>query len=359
MTLFRSLVGPLAASVDRLASVAITGRSASSRRRSRAESLGHPERVIALDRIIESYASAEPLEDVDRFFGARDRFEPVLTPVGERQLGGTAVEVLDARWPSSVDLFSGDARLREKFGEMPQNHDAAARLFLGREAGRPAVILVHGYRAGAHAVEERVWPLQWLVSRGLDVAFFVLPFHGIRTPHLGDPRFLASDPRFTNESFRQAIGDLRGLRRYLLERGAPSVGAMGMSLGGYTVSLLATVEPLDFVAPMIPLASIADVALASGRFVGTAEEQALQHEKLERAHRVVSPFARASKVRPEAAIVVAGEGDRITPLSHAEKLSRHFGSELVKFPGGHLLQIGRSEGFRAIGRMLGRQGFLR
>lgn len=356
--LFRGLVGPLAASVDRLVSVAITGRSESSRRRSRAESLGHPERVIALDSIAQAYLAAEPLDDVDRFFGAPSAGTPTLTPLGERMLGNTTVDVVDARWPSRIATFIDDPRLTQSFAETRENHDAAARLFLGRGHGRPAVMLVHGYRSGQHAVEERMWPIRWLVSRGLDVALFVLPFHGVRAAHLGEARFPASDPRFTNEAFRQAIDDLRSLRRFLLARGAPAVGAMGMSLGGYTVSLLATVEPLDFVAPMIPLASFADVALAAGRLVGTASEQALQHEKLERAHRVVSPFARASKVSPDAAIVVAGEGDRITPLSHAEKVSRHLGSELVKFPGGHLLQIGRSEGFRAIGRMLGRQGFI-
>lgn len=356
--LFRGLVGPLAASVDRLVSVAITGRSASSRRRSRAESLGHPERVIALDRVADAYRPAEPFDDVDRFFGPPAGVAPALTSLGERALGDTRVEVVDARWPSRVATFVDDQRLAQSFAETRENHEATARLFLGRGQGRPAVILVHGYRAGHHAVEERVWPIRWLVSRGLDVALFVLPFHGVRAAHLGEARFPASDPRFTNEAFRQAIGDLRVLRRFLLSRGAPAVGAMGMSLGGYTVSLLATVESLDFVAPIIPLASFADVALAAGRLVGTGAEQALQHEKLERAHRVVSPFARASKVLPEAAIVVAGEGDRITPLSHAEKLSQHLGAELVKFPGGHLLQIGRSEGFRAIGRMLGRQGFL-
>ncbi len=356
--LFRGLVGPLAASVDRLVSVAITGRSASSRRRSRAESLGHPERIVALDRIAEAYRPAEPLGDVDSFFGVPSAGAPTLTALGERTLGDTRVEVVDARWPSRVATFVDDPRLAQSFAATRENHEAAARLFLGPGQGRPAAILVHGYRAGQHAVEERVWPIRWLVSRGLDVALFVLPFHGVRAAHLGEARFPGSDPRFTNEAFRQAIDDLRALRQYLLSRGAPAVGAMGMSLGGYTVSLLATVEPLDFVAPVIPLASFADIALAAGRLVGTAAEQALQHEKLERAHRVVSPFARASKVRPEAAIVVAGEGDRITPLSHAEKLSQHLGSELVKFPGGHLLQIGRSEGFRAIGRMLGRQGFL-
>jgi pimeloyl-ACP methyl ester carboxylesterase len=107
---------------------------------------------------------------------------------------------------------------------------------------------------------------------------------------------------------------------------------------------------------MIPLASFGDMALAGGRLVGSREEQLAQHEALERAQRVVSPFARTSKVDPDATVVVAGEGDRITPKAHAEKLAKHFEGELVVFPGGHLLQLGRSEGFRAAMRMLRRRG---
>jgi predicted alpha/beta hydrolase family esterase len=135
---------------------------------------------------------------------------------------------------------------------------------------------------------------------------------------------------------------------------------MGMSLGGFTVSLLATVEPeLEFVVPIIPLCSFADVALAAGRLVGSDEEQRLQHELLERAHRVISPVARPSFVPREASLVVAGEADRITPIAHARRIASHMGAELVAFPGGHLLQFGRSEGFRAVGRMLRSRGIFR
>ena len=61
----------------------------------------------------------------------------------------------------------------------------------------------------------------------------------------------------------------------------------------------------------------------------------------------------------DAAIVVVGEGDRITPMAHGEKLAKHFGGELVVFPGGHLLQLGRREGFKAAMRMLRRRGVVR
>ncbi len=356
--LLRAVTSPIAASFDRLVARAITGRSGTARKSSRAESLGHGERVRALETIEALYARVA-LDDVDGFFGAPRVAEPQLSSVGA--LGGarTRTQIVDATWPSDVATFS--AELGERFASTRQNHAAVARLYLGEGKGRSAAILIHGYRGGQLTFEERVWPVRWLVDHGVDVALFVLPFHGVRAAPGTGPRFPSSDPRFTNEGFRQAIGDLRGLVRFFKHgREAPHVGAMGMSLGGFTVSLLATVEPeLDFVVPIIPLCSFADVALAAGRLVGSEAEQRLQHELLERAHRVISPVARPSLVPREASLVVAGEADRITPIAHARRIASHMGAELVAFPGGHLLQFGRSEGFRAVGRMLRARGVFR
>jgi pimeloyl-ACP methyl ester carboxylesterase len=211
-------------------------------------------------------------------------------------------------------------------------------------------------------IEERVFPVRWLFERGLDVALFALPFHGVRADPSrpgAAPIFPGADPRITIEGFRQAVMDLRDLLTLLWGRGAPAVGGIGMSLGAYTTALLATVEPrLAFAVPMIPLVSIADFARDTGRLVGTAAEQREQHDALATALQVVSPLARPSLLPPERLLVVAGEGDRITPLSHALQLAAHFEAPLHTFHGGHLLQFGRAEAFRAIGRMLGRHGLL-
>ena len=184
----------------------------------------------------------------------------------------------------------------------------------------------------------------------------MLPFHAVRARGRS-ALFPSSDPRFTNEGFRQAVHDLRALADLLRDRGASAVGVMGMSLGGYTTSLLATVMPdLAFAVPIIPLASIADFARDGGRLVGTPAEQRLQHEALEAAHRVVSPLARAPRVPSDRVLVLAAEGDRITPVSHARRIADHFGAPLELFVGGHVLQLGRASAFRSIGRMLGRLG---
>ena len=202
-----------------------------------------------------------------------------------------------------------------------------------------------------------VWPVEWLFDHGLDVALPALPFHGVRAPRLASPIFPGSDPRLTNEGFRQAVLDLRALARHLLDRGAPDVGVMGMSLGGYTTALLATVERrLSFAVPMIPLASLAHMARSLGRFTGSPDEQRAQHEALDAAHRAVSPLARPSLIDPDRVLVAAAEGDRITPIEHARALALHFDAPLHVFHGGHILQFGRGDAFRATGRLLGRLG---
>lgn len=341
-----------AAVFDRAVARSITRRTPAAKSRSSSESLGHDARMVALEAIASAYAPFE--KDDAAFFGEPTRRALRVDARATHVQSGTTYERVDVRWTSRTQTAIPE--LFERFHATAENREAAARIFRkprtgASSAGRPLAILIHGYRAGQYGVEQRVWPIGWLLDRGFDVALAVLPFHAVRAES-GAARFPSSDPRITNEGFRQAVSDLRDLAFTARSEGAPHVIALGMSLGGYTASLLATVEPLDFVAPIIPLASFADVAFENERLVGSADEQRAQHAALDRAHAVVNPFARAPKVDPHRVIVAGAAGDQICPIHHAEKLSRHFGSDLVTFTGGHILQIGRRDAFRAIGARL-------
>ena len=349
---FRSVASQLAAGVDRAVYSAALARSTGSRRRSRAEGMGHQARMDALAAVSAIYERPGHDEDPDAFFTPPDPAGLAGASLHRVRAFGDFSEVADLRWTSQYQPFS--EAVRGAYLRRQENRAAVARLFLRKVDPRPAVILIHGYLGGTLAVEERLWPVRWLHERGFDVALAVLPFHGSRRdPDSRRPVFPSSDPRVTIEGFRQAIFDLRFLVGYLRSRGAPSVGVMGMSLGGYTSALLATVEPrLSFAVPMIPLASIADFARDGGRLVGSDEEQWQQHAALEAAHRVVSPLSRPPRLDPRRILVVAGESDQITPLAHAERLAAHLGARLETFAGGHLFQIGREDAFRLVGRML-------
>jgi dienelactone hydrolase len=351
VNMLRDVLNRTASHFDAAVSAALFHRSARSRARSSTESLGHAARLHVLRQIIELYDRPEHYEPGGAFFAAPGPIDPRAEPV--RPLPGG--EVVDWYWPSAFELHCTD--VADRYLRHGENRTAAARLFLHTDRPRPAVLLLHGYRSGQWALEERMWPIEWLFAKGLDVVLPVLPFHAVRAPSLGAPLFPGSDPRITNEGFRQAVLDLRGLAHHLLDRGAPDVGVMGMSLGGYTASLLATVEPrLSFAVPMIPLASIAHMARSLGRFTGSPAEQRAQFEALEAAHRAVSPLGRTPRVDPARMLVLAAEGDRITPIDHARWLAQHFSAPLHVFQGGHILQFGRGDAFRAVGRLLGRLG---
>ena len=310
---------------------------------------GHEARVRALRAILTRY-EALPSDD---FFPAPREIEPTL-----RERGTAAAGLLrtDLIWPSVGTAYLPE--LREQYFRTLENHLAHGRL-LSRREPRPVAILVHGYMMGRLGIEERVWPVAELDALGLDSAFLVLPFHAARADprRSGAPEFPGREPRLANEGFRQAVTELRELAGFLRRRGHPAVGVMGMSLGAYTAALAATVEAkLDFVVPLIPLASLADFAFEQGQLPEAPEPRALEHSLLERAHRPVNPLDRAPLVSPERVLVIGAKADRITPLSHARRLALHFQAPLATFPGSHLLQLGRGEAFQRVGELLVKLG---
>jgi len=348
----RSLLGGAAAAFDRAATRLVYLQTARKRRRHPAESLGHDERLAGLERLAAHYDE----DVVADYFRPPRTIEPAFVDAGTGPGGG---EVTDIRWPSDYEaLLPG---VRERYHGKVENRLAAARLVRHSGQARPAMILVHGYMTGGYAFEQRAWPSSWLYRLGLDLAYFVLPFHGVRAigGRKGPPPFPASDPRVTNEGFRQTLGDLRDLIGWLRERGHPSVGLMGMSLGGYITALTCTLEPdLSFAVPVIPLTSLADFARDQGRLGTTPEEEAREHAALDRVHRVVSPLHRESVLPPHRMLVVAARADQITPVAHARRLAAHFGAHLETWHGGHLLQFGRAETFRLVGRFLNQLGVI-
>lgn len=343
MAPWNKVLGSAAAAFDRAVVAAMHAHGA--RDRARAEQMTHAERLEVLSEIHRAYGD----EHHDAFFVDPPPIDPTLRDVRPG--------VVDATWPSTCEPFLPD--VAEKVLSRIENRTARARLFLGG-GKRPAVIAIHGYLGGYYVFEEATWPIAWMQRRGLDVALPVLPYHAQRGgSRRGAPPFPSADPRLTNEGFRQAAADIVGLARWLRARGAPAVGVIGVSLGGYTSSLLATVsDAFDFVVPMIPLASVADFAREQGR-LGFGDEAEAQHAALERANWIVSPLARPLRVPRSRALVIAAENDRITPAAHARRIARHFDCEMMTIAGGHLLQLGRGDAYRALGALLEREGIIR
>jgi pimeloyl-ACP methyl ester carboxylesterase len=304
----------------------------------------------------------------DDTLGAPSRFFPAPPPpvVDERPDGeawGARVSLL--RWSSGYRPFLPEHR--DDHHRWVANHTAHARLYrVG--PGRPTMVVLHGWGGGAWWLEERAFVVGYWLARGFDVALFQLPFHGARAPDgVGrGPRsgalFPSTNVVRTNEAFGQAIWDLRGLATHLRARGASAIGAMGMSLGGYTTALWASLDrELAFAVAMIPAVDLSALLWRHGDASPTRRQAAaagVSAELLAEVFAVHAPTTRPCLVPPAARMIVAGAGDRITPPDQAERLRAHWdGCALHWFPGGHLAQVGRGDAFRAVRRHLAAAGF--
>ncbi len=289
-----------------------------------------------------------------------------LQAAGDGPLG---TQIVDLSFRSDYEPFLRDTR--DAYLAHTENATAYARWWTS-DRGRPTIVMIHGWGGGNYWIEERAFVVPYWLRHGFDVVLFQLPFHGFRAAKAASmaaamlPNFPSSNPVRTNEGFGHAIFDLRALARFLRARGASAVGAMGMSLGGYTTALWASVagprDPsgVDFAVAMIPAVSMAHLMWNHGEDSPVrkrAMNAGITVDLIAEAYEVHSPLARPAQVPANRRFVIAGKGDRITPPEQAQALASHWGSDVLWFQGGHLAQVGRAAAFRDVRRALGNAGF--
>lgn len=310
---------------------------------------GSPEAIL--------HRLAEATELYDRADADGTLFvEPALPRFHEtrvRRLRGG--EVVDITWPS--DYRPLHPAFESTLAKYPENNTCHARWYRHATA-RPAIICLHGWGAGFYALEERAYPAKWLYKIGLDVLIPNLPFHALRRPQgKKSPPFPSPDPVRSNEGFAQAVSDLRALICALRHRGADKVAVTGMSLGGFTSALLATVvDDLDAVIPIIPFASLPRMLWEHGEKTEAqrrARDAGVTLELFENALAATTPIRRRPTTDPSRMLIIAGRRDRVTPYAYSKMLHEHFeGSQLTTFAGAHILQVGRGKIFRRMARFL-------
>jgi hypothetical protein len=194
---------------------------------------------------------------------------------------------------------------------------------------RPWLVCVHAYRMGFPLADFLVFPTDWFHRElGLNLAFPVLPLHGPRKVgwRTGDGVF-SGEVLDTVHMQAQAVWDIRRLVHWLRNEGAPAIGVYGLSLGGYTTALLASVEPdLDCVVAGIPHADYADLARwnVPALILRLAERLHIDWDAVRRLFRVVSPLAMAPRIPRARRYLFAALGDRLVPPGHARDLWRHW-----------------------------------
>lgn len=220
-----------------------------------------------------------------------------------------------------------------------------------RRHPRTTIITLHGFTMGNPRIDATAMLAKHWFRHGLDVALLTLPYHGARTPadsYFSGDRFAVPHVSRLSEAMREAIYEVRLVTRWLqAETGAP-VGLLGLSLGGYIASVLASVSDApDFVIPMVPPVCIGDLAwrfFTRSRHYQNGGLPAFSKTELRAAFRIHSPLAHGLKIPRERAFIVAGRGDRIVPPEHPGALWEHWGRPKIHwFSGSHLAPFGRQQ----------------
>jgi pimeloyl-ACP methyl ester carboxylesterase len=316
--------------------------------------------LIELARVYSDDTLGQP----SRFFPAPELPKVTLAPLGDGPYG---TQIVDLTYSTDYQPFHPAAR--DGYLAHRENQTAHARWWTS-DRGRPTIVVIHGWGGGNHWMTSRAFVVPYWLKHGYDVVSFVLPYHGERAPAVSGvvqsgALFPTPNPLRTNEAFGHAIYDLRALSLFLRSRGATHVGVMGMSLGGYTTALWASIAgPLeaggvDFAVAMIPAVSFGHLMWKLGEESPQrrrAIKAGITQDLLVDAFAVHSPLIREPRVPAERLFVIAGRGDRITGPEQAQDLADHWRREVLWFDGGHLAQVGRGDALRTVRRGLGELG---
>src|SRR5947209_1363390 len=246
-------------------------------------------------------------------------------------------------FPSRYEPHTGEPG-RDRWLSYEANHTAHAWVVRTREPGRPWLVCVHGWGMGSPLMDLRAFRARRLSRElGLNLLVPVLPLHGPRQKPgaNGGEGFMTIDLIDSLHGFAQAAWDILSAIRWIRYHDPDaSVGLYGLSLGGYTAALTATLEDdLACVIAGIPATDIVDLyrrhsplnvrrkALATGAL----------GPKAVAVHRVVSPLVLEPKPAPERRFLFAGIGDRMSTSRQARKLWEHWDRpKMAWYPGGHV-----------------------
>ena len=231
---------------------------------------------------------------------------------------------------------------RERWLAIVPNRTAHAWLLRHPGPPRPWVVCAAAYRMGDPSVDFLGFRARWLHhSLGVNVAIPVVPFHGPRrVGRRGGDGFMTGDFVDTVHAVAQTVWDTRRLIDWLRHEGAPAIAVYGLSLGGCTSALLASLEStLDCVVVGIPAVDFGELMRWNmrGPLVQATERLGFPWDDVATLLQVVSPLAMAPRVAKPRRFVFGAAGDTLAPPGQTRALWRHWGEpRLLLYDGGHV-----------------------
>jgi hypothetical protein len=322
---------------------------------------GTLERVIdEIDRTHARFEREGLLEKPDGYHAMPpDLVDPKIRT---RQIAGHEVELL--RFESGYAPAEGEPGRERWLGYEPCRDGGAYVLRHPERPGspRPWLICTNGYRMGHAPIDVRLFE-RFHVRHGLNVLIPVLPLHGPRRIGLqSGSGFLGMDIIDTLHAEAQAMWDMRRLLSWIRAQEPTAVGAFGLSLGGYTTALFASVaDDLACAIPGIPLADVSRVVArhAASHQMRYAEYKGFDLDRVREVLRVVSPLVLKPRVPFEGRMIFGATADRLVTPDHVRDLWRHWDEpEIVWYDGGHVTFRTERSVWAAVDRTLRENGLV-
>ena len=271
---------------------------------------------------------------------------PPVPEIAHWKLGSKrGVDYEHIEWVSAYQPHPGEPGA-ERWQAFEANRHAHAWLVRAAVPTDTWLICVHGFGMGMPIADFQVFRAKKLAAElGLNLAFPILPLHGPRKQSfMAGTEFMSFDLMNPVLALTQAVWDTRSLMNWLeRSEGARRFGLHGISLGGYTASLLTGIdERFETSIAGIPVTDFP--SLFSHHSPAVLQKRAHEHgmlgEDAELVHRVISPLAMEPRVAPDRRFIYAALGDRMATADQAHRLWEHWGRPPIEWlEGGHVLAV--------------------
>lgn len=271
--------------------------------------------------------------------------------------------VSNIRFNSSFEAVN--PAMREQCGSFERNNVVHAQHWRHEDGPHPTLCVIHGFMGSPYLFNGLFFSLPWFFRSGYDVLLYVLPFHGSRaekgSPFSGYGFFANGFPGFA-EAMAQAVHDFRSVIDYLEYTGVDRIALTGMSLGGYTSALIASVDDrIQTVIPNVPVVApdqTVDEWFPANKMVALRNLLSRTDSDLTKAATAFSsPLNYQPLVPKDRRLIITGLGDRLAPPEQAEMLWHHWDRCAFHwFPGNHILHVSQPDYLRRMTRFM--SGFM-